>query len=67
MQQGIKNRKDMICKIIGLYDIMEYYYVKGNVIKLRKLMKMKEKELNGYFQLKESDKYQLLGNQLNTI
>ena len=36
MQQGINNREDLICKIIGLYDMMEYYYYcRGNVIKLK--------------------------------
>ena len=47
MQQGIFNREDKILKIIGLYDMMEYYYCKGNVIKFKKLMKIKEEEIKG--------------------
>ena len=37
-------KRSLIMKIIGLYDIMEYYYCKGNVLKLRKFMKIKEEE-----------------------
>jgi len=62
IQQRIKNIKDLIFKIIGLYDMMEYYYCKGNVIKLKKLMKIKEEEFYGYFQLEELDKYHMLAD-----
>ena len=40
--QQIINRENIILKIIGLYDIMEYYYCTGRIESLKKFMEMKE-------------------------
>ena len=39
MQRGINNREDWILNIMGLYDLLEYYYCKGNVEMLIKYLR----------------------------
>ena len=63
MQRGILNREDLILKIIGLYDLMEYWCCKGNIEKLKKIIKCKEKEINDFFSQNELDKYQMMIDQ----
>ena len=57
LQKGIDKRRDLILKIIGFNDILESYYFKGNIERVKKYMKYIEEEKNGYFQLKEFGKY----------
>ena len=67
MQRGIQNREDLILNIIGLYDQLEYYYCKGNIEMLKKIMKIKEDKLHGYFLQEELDKYQMMIESPNSI
>ena len=67
MQTGIQNREDFILNIIGVYDLLEYYYCKGNIEMLKKIMRVKEEEIHGYFLQEELDKYQLMLDSPNTI
>ena len=59
-QTKILNREDLILKIIGIYDLLEYYYCIGNVVKLKNIMKLKEKDIESYFQIEELDKYHMM-------
>ena len=67
MQRGIQNREDLILNIIGLYDQMEYYYCKGIIEMLKKIMKINEGKLQGNFLLEELDKYHMMITSPNTI
>ena len=67
MQRGIQNREDLILNIIGLYDRLEYYYRKGNIEMLKKIMKVNENKVHGYFQFEELDKHQIMIDAPNTI
>ena len=66
-QRGILNREDLILNIIGLYDQLGFYYIKGTIEMLKKIMKINEKKLYGYFHLEELDKYQMMIDSPNTI
>ena len=59
-QTGILNREEIILDIIGVYDLLEYYYCIGNVVKLKNIMKLKEKDIESYFQIEELDKYHMM-------
>ena len=67
MQQEIINIEDLILKIIGIYDLLEYYYCTGNVEKLKKLIKKKETEIESYFLPEEMDKLQMMIDKPNNI
>ena len=61
--QQIIYRENIILNIIGLYDIMEYYYCTGRIESLKKFIKMKEEQINAYFQLRELDKFYMMIHQ----
>ena len=67
MQRGILNRENLILNIIWLYDQLGFYYIKGTIEMLKKIMKINEKKLYGYFHLEELDKYQMMIDSPNTI
>ena len=67
MQNEILNREELILKIIGIYDLLEYYYCTGDVEKLKQVIKNKEEETENYFKLEEIDKYIMMIDVPNNI
>ena len=43
-----------------VYDLMEYYCFMGIIIKLKKILMLKEKEIENYFLIEELDMYNMM-------